>query len=69
MNHLLVNGFCLSMFGNNGNSPDQPSTVTTNFHTLVVTLQLNSFHNEGIHRIPRLFGWCHKVFLMVTGTV
>ena len=41
MNCYLVNWFWLSMFGDDGNSPYQPSTVMTNFHTLFVTLHLN----------------------------
>ena len=41
MNCLLVNRFWLSMFGNDSNSPDQPSTVATNIWTLFTSLQIN----------------------------
>ena len=41
MNCLLVNWFCSLMFGNDSNSPYQPSTVVTNFCALFTTLQLN----------------------------
>ena len=41
MNCLLVNWIWSLMYGDDGNSPYQPSTVATNFHTLFKTLWLN----------------------------